>query len=474
MSLRVLDLRGTHPPFDHLLPRPVDPGADVHGAVAEVVRRVREEGDRAVVEFTGKFDGVDVSEEAGGVRVAPAEITAARDRIDPDLRHALELAYERIVAYHSDEGTPPGEFESGGVTVAHLTRPVDRAGLYAPGGRARYPSTVLMCAAPARVAGVRDLALCVPPAADGRVDDATLAAAAIAGITEVYRIGGAQAVAAMAFGTASLPRVDVIAGPGNSYVAEAKRQVSGVVGVASSFAGPSEIVVVAGPGAPPEFVAIDLVVQAEHGPDGLAWLVTWDEPLLAAVIEEVDRIVAASPRRADLEATLASSGIACLVDGASAAMEVANTVAPEHLQLMVDPAGDPGADPARDPGADPGADPARDLLDLVRNAGAVFVGPWSPASLGDYMAGPNHVLPTNRTARFSSALRADDFRRHIHAVTVSPAALEALGPPVITLARTEGLPAHADSVRRRLDALAATAATDTHTATPAATARDAR
>ncbi len=440
MSLRVLDLRGTHPPFDHLLPRPVDPGAEVHGAVAEVVRRVREEGDRAVVEFTGKFDGVDVSEEAGGVRVAPAEITAARDRIDPDLRHALELAYERIVAYHSDEGTPPGEFESGGVTVAHLTRPVDRAGLYAPGGRARYPSTVLMCAAPARVAGVRDLALCVPPAADGRVDDATLAAAAIAGITEVYRIGGAQAVAAMAFGTASLPRVDVIAGPGNSYVAEAKRQVSGVVGVASSFAGPSEIVVVAGPGAPPEFVAIDLVVQAEHGPDGLAWLVTWDEPLLAAVIEEVDRIVAASPRRADLEATLASSGIACLVDGASAAMEVANTVAPEHLQLMVDPAGE--------------------LLDQVRNAGAVFIGPWSPASLGDYMAGPNHVLPTNRTARFSSALRADDFRRHIHAVTVSPAALEALGPPVITLARTEGLPAHADSVRRRLDALAAAATRD--------------
>jgi histidinol dehydrogenase len=434
MSLRVLDLRGTQPPFDHLLPRPVDPGADVHGAVAEVVRRVREEGDRAVVEFTGKFDGVDVSEEAGGVRVASAEIAAAHERIDPDLRHALELAYERIVAYHADEGTPPGEFESGGVTVAHLTRPVDRAGLYAPGGRARYPSTVLMCAAPARVAGVRDLALCVPPASDGRVDDATLAAAAIAGITEVYRIGGAQAVAAMAFGTASIRRVDVIAGPGNAYVAEAKRQVSGVVGVASSFAGPSEIVVVAGPGAPPEFVAIDLVVQAEHGPDGLAWLVTWDEPLLAAVIDEVDRIVAASPRRADLESTLASSGIACLVDGAPAAMHVANAVAPEHLQLMVDPAGD--------------------LLDQVRNAGAVFMGPWSPASLGDYIAGPNHVLPTNRTARFSSALRADDFRRHIHAVTVSTGALEALGPPVITLAQSEGLPAHADSVRRRLDALA--------------------
>ena len=435
MSLRVLNLRGTPPPYDQVLPRPADPGADVYDAVAEVVRRVRQEGDAAVIEFTKRFDGVDVSGtgEADGMRVPPAELDAALKRIDPDLRAALQVAYARIVAYHSHEGTPPGVFESGGVSVSHLTRPVGRAGIYAPGGRARYPSTVLMCAAPARVAGVEDVVLCVPPAADGNVDDATLAAAAIAGITEVYRIGGAQAVAALAFGIASVPRVDVIAGPGNSYVAEAKRQVSGVVGVASAFAGPSEIVVVAGPGAPPEFVAIDLVVQAEHGPDGLAWLVTWDESLLAAVSAEVDRIVAASPRRADLEATLATAGIACLVDGPQAAMEVANTVAPEHLQLM-------GAD-------------AESLVDQIRSAGAVFIGPWSPASFGDYIAGPNHVLPTNRTARFASALRADDFRTHIHAVTVTPGALQALGPAVITLAGTEGLPAHAESVRRRLDAL---------------------
>jgi histidinol dehydrogenase len=432
MSLRLLDLRSAQPPFDHLLPRPADPGADVHEAVAEVLRRVRADGDEAVTEFTQKFDGVDLSEPPAGLRVPTADLTAARRRIEPPLRAALELAYQRIVAYHAHEGTPPGVFESGGVSVAHLTRPVGRAGIYAPGGRARYPSTVLMCAAPARVAGVVDLALCVPPAANGQVDDATLAAAAIAGITEVYRIGGAQAVGAMAYGTASVPRVDVIAGPGNAYVAEAKRQVSGVVGVASAFAGPSEIVVVAGPGAPPEFVAIDLVVQAEHGPDGLAWLVTWDESLLAAVSEEVDRIVAASPRRAYLEDTLATSGIACLVDTPGAAMDVANTVAPEHLQLMVDA--------------------ADSLLDQVQSAGAVFVGPWSPASLGDYIAGPNHVLPTNRTARFSSALRADDFRKHIHAVTATEAALEALGPAVITLAETEGLPAHADSVRRRLAA----------------------
>jgi histidinol dehydrogenase len=434
MSLRVLDLRGATPPFDQVLPRPADPGADVHGAVSDILRQVRQRGDEALVELTQAFDNVTV-DDAAELRVPPAEIAAARSRIPAGLGSALELAFERIVAYHAHEGTPPGTFESAGVTVAHLARPVRRVGLYAPGGRARYPSTVLMCAAPARVAGVGDVMLCVPPAAAGRIDDATLAAAAVAGITEVYRIGGAQAVAAMAYGTASVPRVDVIAGPGNAYVAEAKRQVSGVVGVASAFAGPSEIVVVAGPGAPPGFAAIDLVVQAEHGPDGLAWLVTWDEDVLAATSAEVDRIVVASPRRADLEATLASAGIACLVDGPDAAMAVANAVAPEHLQLMVSD------------------DQAPALLARVENAGAVFIGPWAPASLGDYIAGPNHVLPTNRTARFSSALRADDFRRHIHAVSATPDALRALGPPVITLAEVEGLPAHADSVRRRLAVL---------------------
>ncbi|HEX4161240.1 MAG TPA: histidinol dehydrogenase, partial [Acidimicrobiales bacterium] len=322
-----------------------------------------------------------------------------------------------------------------GITVSNLTRPVGRAGIYAPGGRARYPSTVLMCAAPARVAGVGTIALCVPPAADGKVDDATLCAAGVAGVEEVYRIGGAQAIGALAYGTESVPAVDVVAGPGNAYVAEAKRQVSGVVGVASAFAGPSEIVVVAGPGATPEFAAIDLVVQAEHGPDGLAWLVTWDAELLDAVSAEVDQIVAASPRRSDLEATLATAGIACLVDGPTEALAVANTVAPEHLQLMV---------PEPD---------AAELLDQVQSAGAVFVGDWSPASMGDYIAGPNHVLPTNRTARFASALRADDFRKHVHAVRVSPDALRAFGPKVIVLAESEGLPAHAESVRRRLDAL---------------------
>jgi histidinol dehydrogenase len=205
--------------------------------------------------------------------------------------------------------------------------------------------------------------------------------------------------------------------------------------VASAFAGPSEIVVVADSSAPPSFAAIDLVVQAEHGPDGLAWLVTWDAEQADKISAEVDRIVAASSRRADLEATLASAGILCLVDGPEEAMAVANAIAPEHLQLMV----------AEEDGMA--------LLDLVQNAGAVFIGDWSPASMGDYIAGPNHVLPTNRTARFSSALRADDFRKHLHAVWVTPDALRTLGPLVVTLAETEGLPAHADSVRLRLEAL---------------------
>ena len=345
------------------------------------------------------------------------------------------MAFARILTYHAHEGTPPGDLVEGGITVDHLTRPVERAGIYAPGGRARYPSTVLMCAAAARVAGVGSIALCVPPAADGGIDTATLCAASVAGVDEVYRIGGAQAIAAMAYGTDSVAPVDVIAGPGNAYVAEAKRQLSGVVGVASAFAGPSEIVIVAGPDAPPAFAAVDLVVQAEHGPDGLAWLVTWDDGLAEEIASEVDRIVAASSRRADLEATLASAGIVCLVDGPVQAVAVANAVAPEHLQLMV---------PEEEGLA---------LLGLVQNAGAVFIGTWSPASMGDYIAGPNHVLPTNRTARFASALRADDFRKHVHAVRVTPDALRALGPLVVTLAETEGLPAHADSVRLRLDAL---------------------
>ncbi|HTX63185.1 MAG TPA: histidinol dehydrogenase, partial [Acidimicrobiales bacterium] len=350
-----------------------------------------------------------------------------------ELRQALLVAHRNIAAYHAHEMAAVPDFVAHGVRIRHLVRPVDRVGCYAPGGRARYPSTVLMCAVPARVAGVEQVVLCVPPDREGRVDDATLAAAALAGVDEVYAVGGAQAIAAMAYGTETVRRVDVVVGPGNRYVAEAKRQVAGLVGVASAFAGPSEVVVVASPDTPAEFAAIDLAVQAEHGPDGLAWLLTWSEAKADEVDAALGRIVAASPRRDDLTATLRSGGYACIVDGAEHAVAVANVVAPEHLELLFD-----GSEA---------------LLGAVRSAGAVFCGPWSPASLGDYVAGPNHVLPTNRTARFASALRADDFRRHIHAVSAQPAAMETLGPAVETLAETEGLPAHAASIALRRAAL---------------------
>jgi histidinol dehydrogenase len=425
MSLRRIDLRGVTGDLRSVLPRPHDEQERSSEAVAEIIADVKARGDAALRGLTERFDRVVLDD----LRVPSSEILAARDRVSPDLGAALQVAHDRILAYHAHEAAPVDDFESGGITVRHLTRPVERAGCYAPGGRARYPSTVLMCAVPARVAGVAEVILCVPPGADGRVDDATLAAAAVAGVDEVYRIGGAQAIAAMAFGTESVAPVDVIVGPGNRYVAEAKRQVSGVVGVASAFAGPSEVVVVADGDTPPELAAIDLVVQAEHGPDGLARLATSSEDLDEQVTAEVDRLVASSTRRADLEATLGDGGYVVLVDGPAQALAVSNVVAPEHLELLVDD--------------------AADLLPLVQAAGAVFLGPCSPASVGDYLAGPNHVLPTNRTARFASALRVDDFRRHIHAVTVEEKALTELGPHVVTLAETEGLPAHAESVRLR-------------------------
>jgi len=429
--LRRIDVRGTGgAALAAALPRPDEPGRAEREAVAAIVDRVRREGDRALLELTVELDQVELEELA----VPPARLGEALARIPEALRHALLVAHRNIAAYHAHELATVPEYGADGLRVRHLVRPVERVGCYAPGGRARYPSTVLMCAVPAKVAGVEQVVLCVPPDRSGSIDDATLAAAALAGVDEVYAVGGAQAVAAMAYGTETIRRVDVVVGPGNRYVAEAKRQVAGVVGVASAFAGPSEVVVVAAPGTPAEFAAVDLAVQAEHGPDGLAWLVTWSEEKADEVEAALAAVVDRSPRRADLRATLESGGYTCLVDGPEHAVAVANVVAPEHLELLFD-----GAEA---------------LLGHVRSAGAVFCGPWSPASLGDYVAGPNHVLPTNRTARFASALRADDFRRHLHAVSAQPAALDALGPAVETLAATEGLPAHAEAIAVRRAALA--------------------
>jgi histidinol dehydrogenase len=430
MALRRLDVRGfagSRRQLAEVLPRPVDEQVRSSSEVATIIDEVRAGGDSALRRLTARFDGVEIDR----LRVPEEEIQAALARVPAALQDALDVAHDRILAYHSHQaaGRQSDDFESGGIGVRELVRPVARAGCYAPGGRARYPSTVLMCAVPAQVAGVDEIALCVPPGPGGQVDDATLAAAGVAGVHEVYRVGGAQAVAAMAYGTESIQPVDVIVGPGNRFVAEAKRQVSGVVGVASAFAGPSEVVVIAGPETPATLAAIDLVVQAEHGPDGLAWLLTWSEEVAEAVTSQVAAMVENSPRRVDLEATLDTGGYVVMVDGAAQACEVANIVAPEHLEILTED--------------------AESLLPLITSAGAVFLGPYSPASVGDYLAGPNHVLPTNRTARFASALDVDDFRRRIAVVTVSDKALEVLGPHVVTLAETEGLAAHAESVRLR-------------------------
>jgi histidinol dehydrogenase len=285
------------------------------------------------------------------------------------------------------------------------------------------------------VAGVGATVLCVPPdRATGQVPSATLAAAALAGVNEVYAVGGAQAIAAMAYGTESIRPVDVIVGPGNVYVAIAKREVAGVVGVPSAFAGPSEIVVVADETTPVDLAAIDVIVQAEHGPDGLAWLITWSEAAADAIDAAVARLVAEAPRRDEITTTLASGGWLALVDSPEQAIEVANRVAPEHLQLM---------------NADPEA-----LVPLVRHAGAVFCGPLAPASLGDYVAGPSHVLPTSGSARYGSALTVDDFQKQVHVVTVDEKGFALAAPVVETLATAEGFAAHARSISLRRERLA--------------------
>ncbi|MDA8032973.1 MAG: histidinol dehydrogenase [Actinomycetota bacterium] len=423
--LRTLDLRGrpAGAPLD--LPRP-DLGAEGPVAqVREILADVRRRGDEAVRELTARFDHVELDE----LRVPTEALEAAVASIPGELRVALTEARDAIWAFHAHRGSPPPPYERGGIEVTHLELPVDRAGVYAPGGLAKYPSSVLMTAVPAKVAGVASVACCVPPGRDGQLPVEILAAAALAGVDEVYRIGGAQAIGALAYGTASVPKVDVIVGPGSRWVSIAQREVRGVVGVPAAFAGPSEVVVVADDTTPASWAAIDVIVQAEHGPDGLAWLITWSEATASAVAEEIDRLVAASPRRAETASTLEQGGYVVLTDGPEQAMEVANAVAPEHLELLVDD--------------------AEALLPLVRHAGAVFLGPRSPASIGDYLAGPSHVLPTFATARFASVLGVEDFVRRVHAVRVRHDGIARVAHHVAAIATAEGLPAHAESVRLR-------------------------
>ena len=424
--LNRLDLRGAGNDLRGKLPRPAQATEGPVAAVKEILADVRERGDDAVRDLTERFDGVRPS----ALRVPPADIAAALGSLDPELRSALEAAADGIRDFHEHQVVGDHTYERDGIVVEGRKVPVDRAGCYVPGGRAIYPSTVLMTAVPAKVAGVPEVVLCVPPDATGSVPAVTLAAAAIAGVDEVYGVGGAQAVGAMAYGTESVRPVDVIVGPGNVFVAIAKREVAGLVGVPSSFPGPSEVVVIADASAPAELAAVDVILQAEHGPGGLAWLISWDEAALDAIVAEIEAQVAVAPRRGEIESTFAEGGYAVLVDSPEQAVAVSNTIAPEHLELITE---DPQA-----------------LVPLVRHAGAVFCGPWSPASVGDYLAGPSHVLPTDGTARFGSALTVSDFQKDVHVITLSQQAVEQAAPVVAAIARAEGLAAHADSVLRRV------------------------
>jgi histidinol dehydrogenase len=423
-----LDLRGTHRDLHRVLEPPSadeSDDRDARATVRAIVNEVRARGDAALRELTERFDGRAPEQ----LRVPSADVGRALDGIPRDVRDALEFAGDQIRAYHRLQDVPEIRTVRSGIKAHEIVRPVDRAGLYAPGGRAPLASTVLMTAIPARVAGVPEVALCVPPGENGRVHEVMLAAAALAGVDEVYAVGGAQAIAALAYGTETIAAVDVVVGPGNKYVAIAKQEVAGVVGIEST-AGPSELVVLADGSVPAEYVAIDLMAQAEHGPDGAAIVVSWDEAVLDAVDRELTRLVADAPRRSEIELTMTRGGRSVLVDDISHAIQVANAVAPEHLELMV-------------------ASPER-LVDGVRNAGAVFCGEWAPAVIGDYVAGTNHVLPTARSARFASALRVDDFRKYIHVVGLDRAALEKVAGHVTTLAHVEGLDAHAETITMRV------------------------
>ena len=423
-GLARLDLRANEADLAEVLALPAPSGEGTAAVVRDIIAAVREQGDAAVRRFTQRFDDVELDE----LRVPAEELKDALERVEPDFRAALDFARDRITAYHEAQHEVPVAIDDAGMHLREVVVPVDRAGLYVPGGRASYPSTVLMTAIPAQVAAVSEIALCVPPDPGGRVPEATLAAAALVGLEEVYRIGGAQAIAAMAYGTETVRRVDVIVGPGNVYVAQAKREVAGVVGI-ESFAGPSEIVVVADDTAPADLVAADLLAQAEHGPDGAAIVVTWSEAVADAVTAAVDELLETAGRREEIASTLATGGRVVLVDDPEAAMAVANTIAPEHLELIT-------------------ADP-EGLVPLVRNAGAVFCGRWAPAVVGDYVAGVNHVLPTARTARFASALRVADFQKHVHVVSLDEIAFARVAPHAQAFADAEGLEAHGRSIAIR-------------------------
>jgi histidinol dehydrogenase len=383
----------------------VPAAGDVESAVREILAAVRERGDDTVRELTARFDGAEVDE----LRVPAEEIDAGPASLEPAVMEGLRMAVANVGAVAEAQLRDDVVVELPQGQLVEITElPVRRAAAYVPGGRAAYPSTVVMCAATARAAGVEELAVCAPPGADGKVHPAILAACSLCGVSEVYRMGGAQAIAALAYGTESVPRVDVIVGPGNSYVQEAKRQLVGTIGI-DGVAGPSELVVVASADADPELIALDLRAQAEHGEDSLVVAIAPE----AALLDALDGVEAALVEARDL----------------ASAVALANDIAPEHLQLM-------GAE-------------AEALAASVRSAGCLFVGRDAGTAFGDYVAGSNHVLPTGGAGRFAGALAPATFRRRMSRVSLPPGAAARLAPAGAALARAEGFPIHAESMERR-------------------------
>ena len=399
----------------------------ISARVKEIVRRVREEGDAALFEYTERFDHARLT--ADTVHVTREEIDAAYAAASPEWMEAMREAIRRITAFHEKQKQNTWVDFQPEIALGQKVTPLRRVGVYVPGGTAAYPSSVLMNVLPAKVAGVREIIMVTPPGADGGVSyPLALVAADMAGVDKVYKIGGAQAVAALAFGTETIPRVDKITGPGNIYVANAKREVFGHVGI-DMVAGPSEVLVIADDSADPAYAAADLLSQAEHDPFAAAIFVTDSAELAEKVNAELERQTALLPRRDTVEASLGAYGAIIICENLAQCADIANQIAPEHLELCV-----------RDPYA---------LMALIDNAGAIFLGHYSPEPLGDYFAGPNHVLPTSGTARFFSPLSVDDFVKKSSIICCTRDELERVADQVILLARSEGLDAHANAVAIR-------------------------
>jgi histidinol dehydrogenase len=416
------------PPFHLLWPYlPVRGGADpeTRDQVSRILEAVRQRGDEAVREYTREFDRVDLT--PGQWEVKAQAVHDAVDRTAPEIRVALTHAVDRVRSYHEQQrGAGFRVTEPDGTVLGMRVTPIDRVGLYVPGGKASYPSTVVMTAVPAIVAGVPEVIAVIPP---NGVTDPVLAACALSGVTRIFRIGGAQAIGALAFGTATIPRVDKIVGPGNRWVAEAKRQVVGEVGI-DMIAGPTEVVILADSTARSERVAADLVAQAEHDEDACAWCVTSDEALADALPEALEAALARAPRATTARRALERNGLLVLVPSIREGIEVVNLRAPEHLEIVTEG--------------------AERVASAVRHAGAIFLGDDTPEPVGDYLAGPSHVLPTAGTARYASPLGVYDFVKRTSLIRYSAERLAADAPHIVALAEAEGLIGHADAIRVRL------------------------